>query len=150
MRPDEPTYRPDAITLPAHVLVRRLGTVSLPTELVVRFRAVDREHIGSTGIDTPRHLDVLEADVRAGSIRVPLVLALTQSHGFLDGNHRLAVALRLRLTEVPVDVWTAPEDLRTEYGRPLTDDDLNVILDRLRLAALPTSGSAAGPEPGNE
>jgi hypothetical protein len=51
--------------------------------------------------------------------------------GFLDGNHRLAAALRLGLAEVPVElVWEAPA-LRRDHGRPMRPDDLGVLIATL-------------------
>ncbi len=128
---------PEPRGLPTRVLVLQLGTVVLPTDLVVRYRAVNREKIGGQAMDTPGHLDALEVAVRTHGIQVPLVLAINHHYGFLDGNHRLAVARRLRLPEVPVEVWTAPADLYAEYGRELLETDLRLIIDRLALDYLP-------------
>jgi ParB-like chromosome segregation protein Spo0J len=78
--------------------------VRLPTELVVRYRAVDRELVGSPVVDTPSHLNALTESIRARGIRVPLRLGFNARFGALDGNHRIAVALRLGLVDVPVEL----------------------------------------------
>jgi ParB-like chromosome segregation protein Spo0J len=101
--------------------------VRLPTELVARYRAVDREHVGAAHLDTPRHLDELTESVRAHGIRVPLRLAFNDRFGFLDGNHRIAVALRLGLPDVPVALVREPDDVRRDHGRPMRRDDLAVL-----------------------
>ncbi|MFC0675321.1 GNAT family N-acetyltransferase [Brachybacterium hainanense] len=113
------------------ILERRAGladdSVLLPTGLVARYRAVDREEVGSAIVDTPAHLDQLEADIRAHGIRTPLDLWVNEEFGALDGNHRIAVALRLGLPQVPVHVtWrgTAP---RPAHARPMQAADLEAI-----------------------
>ncbi|GAA1190963.1 hypothetical protein [Pseudonocardia alaniniphila] len=104
--------------------------VSLPTELVVRYRAADREFIGAPieVVDTPAHLDALTASVREHGILVPLRLGFNTCFGFLDGNHRIAVALRLGLPEVPVELVKEPADLRKDHGRPMRPEDLTVLI----------------------
>ena len=104
--------------------------VSLPTELVVRYRAVDREFIGApiAVVDTPAHLDALTASVREHGILVPLRLGFNAGFGFLDGNHRIAVALRLGLPEVPVELVKEAADLRKDHGRPMRPEDLTVLV----------------------
>ena len=110
----------------------RWRLVRLPTALVARYRAVDREHVGSPHLDTPSHLDALTASIRADGIRVPLRLGFNRSFGFLDGNHRIAAALRLDLPEVPVVLVAEPEDVRRGHGRPMRPDDHAVLLEALR------------------
>ena len=103
--------------------------VQLPTDLVARYRAVDRELIGApiTVVDTPAHLDALTASIRERGIEVPLRLEFNDRLAFLDGNHRIAVAIRLGLAEVPVElVRTGPDDNRA-HGKPLRPEDLAVL-----------------------
>jgi hypothetical protein len=109
--------------------VRRSVVIRLPTELVIRYRAVDREHVPAPSyvVHTPQHLDTLTASIRARGIQVPLRLQFNSSFGFLDGNHRVAVALRLGLREVPVEVIEMPPDYRREHGRPMRADDFEVL-----------------------
>jgi ParB-like chromosome segregation protein Spo0J len=108
--------------------------VPLPTELVVRYRAVDREEIPAPAyvVDTPQHLDALTASVRERGIEVPLHLQFNRSFGFLDGNHRIAVALRLGLREVPVELTEMPADYRRAHGRPMRPEDFEVLAASLR------------------
>ena len=108
--------------------------VLLPTDLVVRYRAVDREHIPAPDyvVDTPRHLDALTESVRDHGIQVPLRLQFNRSFGFLDGNHRIAVALRLGLREVPVELIEVPPDYRRDHGRPMRPEDYEVLAAALR------------------
>lgn len=75
----------------------RSAAVQLSTDLVARYRAVDREVVGSALVDTAAHLDRLTSDIGQRGILVPLDLRFNQSFATLDGNHRIAVALRLGL-----------------------------------------------------
>jgi ParB-like chromosome segregation protein Spo0J len=102
--------------------------VRLPTDLAARYRAVDRERVGSALVDTPTHLDALTESIGAHGIRVPLRLGFNASYGFLDGNHRLAAALRLGLAEVPVELVREVPALRRDHGRPMRPDDLAVLV----------------------
>jgi hypothetical protein len=110
--------------------------VRLPTELVARYRAVDREVIfaPSAVVDTPAHLDRLSESIAADGIRVPLRMGFNSSYGYLDGNHRIAVALRLRLPDVPVELVREDEGTPRGHGQPMHPDDLDVILSALRQA----------------
>ena len=110
----------------------RWRLVRLPTALVARYRAVDREHVGSPHLDTPSHLDALTASIRADGIRVPLRLGFNRSFGFLDGNHRIAAALRLGLAEVPVELVEVPADYRRDHGRPMRPDDHELLRRKFR------------------
>jgi len=101
--------------------------VSLPTALVARYRAVDRELIGSALVDTPAHLAALTGDIAACGIAVPLRLGFNDEFAILDGNHRVAVALRLRLQEVPVALVREPTRPRPAHARPIEPADLAVI-----------------------
>jgi hypothetical protein len=107
----------------------RSVVVGLPTELVVRYRAVDREQIYAPSyvVDTPQHLDALTASIRTGGIQVPLRLQFNRSFGFLDGNHRVAVALRLGLRELPVELIEMPPDYRRDHGQPMRPEDFEVL-----------------------
>jgi hypothetical protein len=78
------------------------SVVHLPTALVARYRAVDREIVGSALVDTPRHLDALTVDIGRRGILTPLRLGFNEEFGTLDGNHRIAVGIRLGLETVPV------------------------------------------------
>ena len=104
-------------------------TAELPTALVSRYRAVDRELITAPDwvVDTPSHLDALEASIAAEGIRVPLELRFNASFGFLDGNHRLAVAHRLGLEVVPVMVIAVDDAVRASHGRPMLPEDLRIL-----------------------
>ena len=101
--------------------------VTLPTALVARYQAVDREVVGSALVDTPRHLDALTEDIRRRGIQVPLRLVYNELFGILDGNHRIAVAICLGLLEVPVELVSAPRDPRPSHARVMKTTD-SVIL----------------------
>ena len=101
--------------------------VTLPTALVARYRAVDREVIGSALVDTPRHLDALTEDIGRRGIQVPLRLEFNELFGTLDGNHRIAVAIRLGLLEVPVELVSAPRDPRPGHARPMAPTDFAIL-----------------------
>lgn len=116
--------------------------VRLPTALVARYRAVDREVVGAPVVDTPAHLDALTASVREHGILVPLRLGFNAGFGFLDGNHRIAVALRLGLADVPVELVEEPADLRRYHGRAMRADDLAVLVAAVdRNGAVPGAGT---------
>jgi len=108
--------------------------VRLPTELVARYRAVDREIVPAPSyvVDTAAHLDRLAESIAVDGIRVPLRRGLTSRYGYLDGNHRIAVAIRLGLPEVPVELIEEPPDTPRGHGQPMRSDDLDVILAALR------------------
>lgn len=103
--------------------------VRLPTVLVVRYRAVDREQVPAPPevVNTPQHLDALTASIRARGIQVPLRLQFNRSFGFLDGNHRVAVALRLGLRELPVELIEMPPDYRRPHGQPMHPEDFEAL-----------------------
>ncbi|HVW34898.1 MAG TPA: ParB N-terminal domain-containing protein [Acidimicrobiia bacterium] len=114
---------------------RHLGSqpgviVRLRTDLVARYRAVDREVVPAPSdvVDTPAHLDHLAESIAANGIRVPLRMGFNTRYGYLDGNHRIAVALRLGLPEVPVELVEEPLDAAHGHGQPMRSDDLDVIL----------------------
>lgn len=53
-------------------------SVELPTELVTRYRAVDREHVGTATLDTPAHLDRLTGLIGREGMRTPIDLAFNE------------------------------------------------------------------------
>jgi hypothetical protein len=101
--------------------------VHLPTALVARYRAVDREKVGSALVDTPRHLDALTADIGQRGILTPLRLGFNEEFATLDGNHRIAVAIRLGLESVPVTLFREPLDPRPGHAQPMLPADLLVL-----------------------
>jgi len=103
------------------------AVVPLPTALVARYRAVDREVVGSAIVDTPSHLDALTADIAANGILTPLRLGFNEGFGTLDGNHRIAVALRLGLETVPVELVTEPLTPRPAHAQSMLPEDYAVI-----------------------
>lgn len=117
-----PSHRPASLRDGASVVVR------LPTELVVRYRAVDREIVHSAVCDTPEHLETLTRSIAMHGIQVPLRLGFNASFGFLDGNHRIAVAVRLGLPDVPVELVRERPGIRREHGRSMHQEDLGVII----------------------
>jgi len=105
------------------------STVHLPTALVARYRAVDRELVGSALVDTPQHLDALTADIALHGIHTPLRLGFNATFATLDGNHRIAVALRLGLPTVPVTLAREPTSPRPGHAQPMRADDYAVLHD---------------------
>ena len=107
--------------------------VDLPTELVARYRAVDREEIWAPAhvVDTPAHLDALTDDIGQNGILVPLDLRFNEQFATLDGNHRIAVAIRLGLSEVPVDVSALPLEPRQFWAQDMRPDDYEVLRSNL-------------------
>ncbi|WP_116205153.1 hypothetical protein [Amycolatopsis circi] len=91
--------------------------VELPVPLV-RYRAVDRE---------TRHLDALAEDIARHGIRTPLRLGFCADFGTLDGNHRIAVALRLGMATVPVNVAREPRTPRPGHARPMLAAEFAVL-----------------------
>ena len=106
---------------PAHVY--------LATALVARYRAVDREFVGSALVDTPRHLDALTVHISEHGILTPLRLGFNEEFGTLDGNHRIAVAIRLGLETVPVALVREPLTPRPGHAQPMVAEDFAVLLD---------------------
>jgi ParB-like chromosome segregation protein Spo0J len=95
---------------------------------------VDREVIGSAFVDTPRHLAALTEDIRIRGIAVPLCLGFNDNFAALDGNHRIAVAIRLGLDQVPVVLTKIPSQPRPAHARPMNQTDLAVIQRAFELA----------------
>ena len=106
--------------------------VLLPTELVARYRAVDRELVGTPTLDTPAHLDRLEAEIARDGMRTPIDLAFNEEFATIDGNHRIAVALRLGLATVPVHLTRRVRDLRPAHARDMHPGDLTLLEAALR------------------
>ncbi len=104
-----------------------ISTVHLPTALVARYRAVDREIVGSALFDTPSHLDALRADIETHGILTPLRLGFNEDFGTLDGNHRIAVAVRLGLETVPVTLVRAPLIPRPGHAHSMLAGDFIVL-----------------------
>ncbi|TDD06737.1 hypothetical protein [Nonomuraea diastatica] len=104
-------------------------SVHLPTALVTRNCACDRETVGSALVDTPRHLDALTVDIGKRGILTPLSLGFNEEFGTLDGNHRIAVALRLGLESVPVALFREPLTPRPRHAQPMLPEDLIVLQD---------------------
>jgi ParB-like chromosome segregation protein Spo0J len=100
-------------------------TIELETEVVARYRAIDRELVGSALVDTPRHLDALTTDIEQHGILVPMSLGFNEEFATLDGNHRIAVALRLGLDTVPVTLSRIPLDPRPDHAQPMSASDLD-------------------------
>jgi ParB-like chromosome segregation protein Spo0J len=92
---------------------------------------VDRELVPSAIVDTASHLDALTASIREHGVQGPLRLSFNSNFGFLDGNHRIAVARRLGRREVPVEVIPELPNLRREHGRPMQRQDLAVLVAAL-------------------
>ena len=67
----------------------------------LRYRAVDREFVGSGLVDTPMHLDALTEDICIRGIRVPLRFGFNHEFANSTGIIAFAVAVRLGLEEVP-------------------------------------------------
>lgn len=105
------------------------STVHLPTALVARYRAVDREIVGSALVNTPSHLDALSADIATHGILTPLRLGFNEAFGTLDGNHRIAVAVRLGLEMVPVTLVREPLIPRPGHARSMRPGDFIVLQD---------------------
>jgi hypothetical protein len=118
--------------------VMRSVVMRLPTQLVARYRAVDRERIGSALLDTPSHLAALTDDIRLRGILVPLRLGFNCAFAVLDGNHRIAVALRLGLDDVPVALFEEAVSPRPSHAQPMHPSDLAVLTAAI---ADPDSGS---------
>ncbi|MBB1155556.1 ParB N-terminal domain-containing protein [Amycolatopsis dendrobii] len=78
-------------------------------------------------MDTPRHLDALAEDIARHGIRTPLRLGFCEEFGTIEGNHRIAVALRLGLTTVPVTVVREPNTPRPAHARPGRAADFAVL-----------------------
>ncbi|MET8340055.1 hypothetical protein ABZV14_41955 [Streptosporangium canum] len=111
-----------------------LSPVHLLTALVVRYRACDRETVGSALVDTPRHLDALTVDIGKRGILTPLSLGFNEEFGTLDGNHRIAVALRLGLESVPVTLFRQPLTPRPRHAQSMLSEDLIILQDAAESA----------------
>lgn len=104
------------------------AAVELPTDLVARYRTVDREVVGSALVDTPAHLDRLTSNIGQRGILVPLDLGFNHVFATLDGNHRIAAALRLGLKYVPAALHRLPEHPRFGHAKLMDDADYRVFI----------------------
>lgn len=95
----------------------------LPTALVSRYRAVDREVVGSALVDSAAHLDRLTVDIEQRGIIVPLALGFNSEFATLDGNHRIAVALRLGFKTIPVALRRLPILPRPDHAKAMNPED---------------------------
>lgn len=118
--------------------------VPLPTELVARYRAVDRELVGTATLDTSAHLDRLEREISREGMRTPIDLAFNEEFATIDGNHRVAVALRLGLAAVPVHLTRRTRHLRPAHARDMHPDDLTVLETALRATSDAAPERSAG------
>lgn len=100
----------------------------LPTALVLRYRAEEREVVGSALVDSPAHLDRLTVDIDQRGILVPLALGFNSAFATLDGNHRIAVALRLGFTTIPVALRRLPISPRPDHARAMKPEDHLVLV----------------------
>lgn len=102
----------------------------LPTPLVARYRAVDRELICAPAdvVDTPAHLDSLTEDIGQYGIQVPLDLKFNAQFATLDGNHRIAVALRLGLASVPVALSELAIEPRPYWAQTMVPEDHALLI----------------------
>jgi hypothetical protein len=96
---------------------------------------VGRELVHSALCDTPEHLETLTQSIRLHGIQVPLRLGFNTSFGFLDGNHRIAVALRLGLLDLPVELVRERPGIQREHGQRMRREDLAVIIAAFKQAA---------------
>jgi hypothetical protein len=58
---------------------------------------------------------------------VPLDLKFNEQFATLDGNHRIAVAIRLGLTTVPVALSRLPLEPRQFWAQDMRPDDFEVL-----------------------
>lgn len=112
------------------------NVVLLPTCLVSRYRAVDREVVGSALVDSPAHLEQLTVDIEQRGILVPLALAFNSAFATLDGNHRIAVALRLDFTTIPVALHRLPISPRPDHAKAMDPGDHLVLVRALGAVTL--------------
>jgi hypothetical protein len=111
--------------------------VQLPTELLVRYRAVDRE-VEPAAARPPDHLDRLTHSIRHSGVVTPLRLCFSYDLGYLcGGNHRLAAALRLGLAELPVVLCWEKPGTRRDNSQPMRPEDLDVLFAAVRAATTP-------------
>lgn len=103
----------------------------LPTALVSRYRAVDREVVGSALVDSAAHLERLTVDIEQRGILVPLTLEFNSAFAALDGNHRIAVAQRLGFTTIPVSLRRLPISPRPDHAKAMDPEDHLVLVRAL-------------------
>jgi len=76
----------------------------VPTEVLARYQSMPVER-------RSRHDPILQRDIVANGIKFPITLRTNGLQGLItDGNHRVQIAQRLGITELPVQVW--PDSLK--------------------------------------
>ena len=65
----------------------------------------------------------MTADIRERGILTPLQVAYNEDFATLDGNHRIAVAIRLGLDTVPVTLTRAPLTPRPAHAKSMRGED---------------------------
>jgi hypothetical protein len=76
----------------------------------------------------------LTVDIARHGLLTPLRLGFNEEFGTLDGNHGIAVAVRLGLETVPVTVFREPLTPRPRHAQPMLAEDLVVLQDAEGLA----------------
>lgn len=70
---------------------------------------------------------MLTTDIGKHGIQTPLSLGFNEEFGALDGNHRIAVAIRLGLESVPVTLSSEPLTPQPGHAQPMHPDDFTVL-----------------------
>lgn len=85
----------------------------VPTHIVAKYMEFDR------GSENPAKVDRLAKDIAENGIQNPLQIEYSHEHGWgtlAEGNHRLAAAIKLGLTHVPIVVTSSFSGETREHG----------------------------------
>jgi len=111
--------------------------MEIPTSLLVKYREFDRD--AEQNIELPacmvlaglykRDLNKMTADIKQNGIKEPLTLLVKNGKALLvDGNHRLACALRANLSSMPIEVQFY-DDLPEDGYKMYLSDKLEKMVD---------------------
>ena len=109
-----------------------MKTINIPTSVIVNYRECNREtEIRTISWFHGCSLNKLEGSVKLEGFKEPLELAIIEGKAILfEGNHRLAVALRLNLQTVPVRIQK-DEEIPLDLAMYLSDREFVTINEDL-------------------
>lgn len=103
-------YHPASETIP---------DLMVPTEVLTRYQSMPTER-------RSRADPILRRDIMANGIKFPITLRTNGLQGLItDGNHRVAIARSLEITELPVQIW--PDSLKrihSSAGYPMVNGEV--------------------------
>lgn len=104
---DEKDYRNNFLDIPHKEFLFLKGITMLPIDYVLFYKEFDREF--KDRINSKEYITNLYNDIKQHGLKQPLILQVGRYNGvdyglLIEGNHRLFIAKKLGIDEVPVKV----------------------------------------------